>query len=51
VLELYGAGPRLIELAESVDAERWREVGITTATMTRRGQMGRYWSALATGAP
>jgi len=51
VLELYGASPRLLELAESVDAERWREVGITTATMARRGQMGRYWSALATGAP
>ena len=51
VLELYGASPRLLRLAESVDAERWREVGITTATMQRRGQMGRYWSALATGAP
>jgi hypothetical protein len=51
VLELYGASPRLLRLAESVDAERWREVGITTAAMVRRGQMGRYWSALATGAP
>ncbi|MEO8561039.1 MAG: hypothetical protein ABI601_03125 [bacterium] len=51
VLELYGASPRLLRLAESVDAERWREVGITTAAMARRGQMGRYWGALATGAP
>jgi hypothetical protein len=51
VLELYGASPRLLRLAESVDAERWREVGITTSAMARRGQMGRYWSALATGAP
>ncbi len=51
VLELYGASPRLLRLAEAVDAERWREVGVTTAAMMRRGQMGRYWSALATGAP
>ena len=51
VLELYGASPRLVRLAESVDPERWRDVGITAAAMARRGQMGRYWSALAAGAP
>jgi len=51
VLELYGASPRLLRLAESVDPERWRDVGITAAAMLRRGQMGRYWSALAAGAP
>ena len=51
VLELYGASPRLLRLAESVDPERWRDVGITAAAMVRRGQMGRYWSALAAGAP
>ena len=51
VLELYGASPRLLRLAESVDPERWRDVGITAAAMARRGQMGRYWSALSAGAP
>jgi hypothetical protein len=51
VLELYGASPRLLRLAESVDPERWRDVGITAAAMARRGQMGRYWSTLAAGAP
>jgi len=51
VLELYGAGPSLLRLAESTEPERWREVGITAGAMARRGQMGRYWSALATGAP
>src|SRR4051794_15704252 len=50
VLELYGASPRLVALAESAGADAWREAGITPATMLRRGQMGRYWSALATGA-
>jgi hypothetical protein len=50
VLELYGASPRLLALAESGGSERWREAGITAAAMKGRGQMGRYWSALATGA-
>ena len=50
VLELYGASPGLIKLAESGGAEDWREAGFTAAAMKGRGQMGRYWSALAAGA-
>jgi hypothetical protein len=51
VLELYGASPYLVGVAESAGAERWREVGLTAAAMRGRGQMGRYWGALATNAP
>jgi hypothetical protein len=51
VLELYGASPRLVRLAEDAGGERWREVGLTAAAMRGRGQMGRYWSTLATNAP
>ena len=50
LLELYGATPELLRAAESRGAEEWRGAGITGATMTLRGQMGRYWTALATGA-
>jgi hypothetical protein len=50
VLELYGASPRLLRLAGSAGAETWREAGLTAAAMRGRGQMGRYWSDLATGA-
>jgi len=51
LLELYGATPALIEIAEGVDATAWREAVITQQTMALRGQMGRYWSMLAAGAP
>ncbi len=50
VLELYGATPRVMSLAESTDAEAWREAGITAARMAVRGQMGRYWAAKGAGA-
>lgn len=51
VLELYGASRHLVRVAEHAGAEGWREAGWTAAAMRGRGQMGRYWSALATGAP
>lgn len=51
LFELYGATPDLLRAAESCDTDQWRGAGITAATMALRGQMGRYWSALATGAP
>ena len=50
VIELYGASPRLIALAESAGPDAWRTAGLTAAAMARRGQMGRYWSTLAAGA-
>ena len=50
LLELYGATPALIEIAEGVDATAWKEAGITQQTMALRGQMGRYWTTLVTGA-
>ena len=50
LLELYGATPALLSLAEDVDPSAWREAGITQQGMALRGQMGRYWSELATGA-
>ncbi|MEO6528925.1 MAG: hypothetical protein ABIP93_20070 [Gemmatimonadaceae bacterium] len=51
VLELYGATARLIETAKRGDADSWREVRFSGPAMKGRGQMGRYWSALAAGAP
>jgi hypothetical protein len=51
LLELYGATPALLEIAEAVDAAAWRDAGITKLGMALRGQMGRYWSELATDAP
>ncbi|MEO8337218.1 MAG: hypothetical protein ABI664_19735 [bacterium] len=50
LLELYGATPALLETAEDVEATAWGEAGITPTGMALRGQMGRYWSKLATGA-
>jgi hypothetical protein len=49
LLELYGATNVLVQLAESRDAEEWRRAGITRERMVHRGQMGRYWIALAEG--
>ena len=51
LLALYGATADLIEAAESCDPEVWREAGITRTAMSLRGQMGRYWSDLVSGAP
>ena len=50
LLELYGATPTLVELAEGVDATAWRDAGITQQGMALRGQMGKYWAKLATDA-
>ncbi|MEP6989304.1 MAG: hypothetical protein ABJA80_00120 [bacterium] len=50
LLELYGATPRLLELAGSAKADAWRDAGLTAAHMVLRGQMGRYWTELAAGA-
>jgi hypothetical protein len=50
LLELYGATPALLRAASSRDATAWRGAGITPPMMAQRGQMGRYWTELATGA-
>jgi hypothetical protein len=50
LLELYGATQGLLDAAEARRAESWRAAGITTPGMALRGQMGRYWTALAAGA-
>lgn len=50
LFELYGATPELLRVAEFRGAEEWRGAEITGAKMALRGQMGRYWTALATGA-
>jgi hypothetical protein len=47
VLELYGASASLIRLAAQVGGEAWRAAGVTPASMAGRGQLGRYWTALA----
>ena len=51
LLDLYGATPSLLAAAVRCGAHSWREAGITTQSMAMRGQMGRYWSDQATGAP
>ena len=50
VLELYGASPRLVRLAASAAHDDWRRAA-SSAAMSRRGQMGRYWSALLANSP
>jgi len=50
LFELYGATPELLRVAEFRGAEEWRGAEITGTKMALRGQMGRYWTALATGA-
>ena len=47
VLELYGASLPLIRLAAETGGEAWRGAGITLSSMAGRGQLGRYWTALA----
>lgn len=51
VFELYGGTPRLLTFAAQLPAETWRSAGITPASMSQRGQLGRYWAALAAGTP
>ena len=50
VFELYGGTPALFGYAERLAADTWRSAGITSASMTQRGQLGRYWTMLAAGA-
>ncbi|MFL5618560.1 MAG: hypothetical protein ACJ79A_09230 [Gemmatimonadaceae bacterium] len=47
VLDLYGASMPLIRLAADTGGDAWRAAGITRASMAGRGQLGRYWTALA----
>ena len=49
LFELYGATTALLDLADSMPADAWRTRQITSARMKQRGQLGRYWMALATG--
>jgi hypothetical protein len=51
VLELYGASPGLVRLAASAANDDWRRAAPSPATMSRRGQMGRYWSTLLANSP
>jgi hypothetical protein len=51
VLELYGATPRVLTFAEAGRANGWEGAAITPARMAQRGQLGRYWTSLAAGAP
>ncbi len=51
LLELYGASPAVLRLVDSHSGDTWSGAAIIGASMVRRGQMGRYWSALANGAP
>ena len=47
LLQLCGATMSLLRYAQSRPATEWRTAGITREQMSLRGQMGRYWSALA----
>ena len=51
VLELYGASPRLVRLAASASDDDWRLAIAPRAALSRRGQMGRYWSTLLATSP
>ena len=46
VLELYGASPRLVRIAARVGGDAWRSAAVDRASMSDRGQLGRYWTAL-----
>ena len=50
LFELYGASVEALDALSAHPADEWRGVGITANAMALRGQMGRYWTALATGA-
>ena len=47
VLELYGASAQLVRLAADTGGDAWRAAGFAKASMAGRGQLGRYWTALA----
>lgn len=50
-LELLGATPRVLCWEAALPADAWRGAGIGAGGMHRRGQLGRYWLALASGDP
>jgi len=47
VLELYWASAPLIRVAADVGGDAWRAAGVSPESMSGRGQLGRYWTALA----
>lgn len=47
VLELYGATARVMSLGSELGPDAWRAENIEPIVMAPRGQMGRYWAALA----
>jgi hypothetical protein len=51
LLELYGASQHLVGLADGAGGDAWRSAPITPRGMSGRGQMGRFWSELATRGP
>jgi hypothetical protein len=51
VFELYGGTPPLFRFADALPPDAWRAAEVTPASMAQRGQLGRYWTALAAGAP
>ncbi len=51
LFELYGATPGLLRYCDAVPSDAWRAARIVPGEMAQRGQMGRYWAALAAGAP
>ena len=50
LLELYGATQGLLDAAEAWNPAAWRDASITASGMALRGQMGRYWTTMSTGA-
>jgi hypothetical protein len=46
VFDLFGGSAQLLEFASRAPDARWRE-GISLEAMRGRGQMGRYWTAVA----
>jgi hypothetical protein len=51
LFELFGATPELQRFAGNQPRDGWRSAAIDREGMNRRGQMGRYWAALAAGTP
>ena len=47
VFELFGGTRQLADVAERVPQEAWRSAHITPTSMAGRGQLGRYWTRLA----
>lgn len=51
LFELFGGTPPLFALADRVPADAWRGAGISAECMAGRGQLGHYWTMLATDTP